>query len=78
LRCDECINDLDNCASWEIRLTEVSKYCENFETNFDCSNYWFSEGENMWYEMSYARYTEDCLDYGTEEEWELFLEESEY
>ena len=72
--CDLC-DYLDNCAPWQIRLSEITNYCE--EQKIDLLTYRFSEGEDMWYEMSYNNYCEDCLD-TKETEWDLLVKESAY
>ena len=64
-----CVN-FDDCASWKIRLSEVSNYCEDFSY----IDYRYSEGEIIWYEMSYRKYYEDCLDYGEIDEYDDYLE----
>ena len=68
---------IEDCAPWKTRLSEISNYCEDYEI-LDYFDYWFDYGETIWFEMSYNRYCEDCLNYGEIDEWDLFLEESEY
>ena len=72
MRCNFCVSE-DECASWKIRLTEVSNYCDDYIS----LDYWFSEGEDKWNEMSYNNYTETELDC-TEDDWEIYLEELNY
>ena len=73
MRCDFCSDyNMDNCASWKMRLTEYSNYCENYiNTDLD---YRFSEGEDKWSEMSYNVFIENELDC-MEDDWDLYLEE---
>jgi hypothetical protein len=70
--CENC-NELDSCASWKIRLTEASNYCEDF-ISLDCLDYGYSEGEVIWYEMSYYQYDEDSWNYGEIDEYSCYLE----